>query len=286
MLVVLALALAAIAILAGVWAVATGRGDELGEFTPDVPPLGLPEAGQLGAVDLMALHLPVSLVGYHTESVDEALNRVAAALSERDTRIAVLEQRVSELLAGRLKARQEAYAAPLSGPRTEHEPEAPWGPTELLETHPGEPAAPGGSPGAPAVPYGDRATGGDALPALPAEDDPEAEGGSKAEDDPKETAVDGTDGEGGETGETGTAPEPGGRPAHGDRSDRDDRDGQAGGDDRDGRTGEHDRAGGADGAVEDDRPGQDDRNDRGDRGDRNDRGDRSDRGDREVREAR
>ncbi|MEU6742351.1 hypothetical protein [Streptosporangium sandarakinum] len=279
MLVVLALALAAIAILAGVWAVATGRGDELGEFPPDVPPLGLPEAGQLGAVDLMALHLPVSLVGYHTESVDEALNRVAAALSERDTRIAVLEQRVSELLAGRLKARQEAYAGPLSGPRTEHEPEAPWGATELLETHPGEPVPPGG----PAAPYGDRATGSGARPALPAED------GSKAGDGPEETAA---DGQGGETGETGAAPEPGGGPAHGDRSDRDDRDdrdGQAGGDDRDGRSGEHDRAGGADGAGEDDRPGQDDRNDRGDRddrGDQSDRGDRSDRDGREVREAR
>ncbi|MGV9324756.1 hypothetical protein [Streptosporangium sandarakinum] len=271
MLVVLALALAAIAILAGVWAVATGRGDELGEFTPDVPPLGLPEAGQLGAVDLMALHLPVSLVGYHTESVDEALNRVAAALSERDTRIAVLEQRVSELLAGRLKARQEAYAAPLSGPRTEHEPEAPWGATELLETHPGEPAGPGGSPGAPAVPYGDRATGSGARPALPAED------GSEAEDGPEGTVADGETGETGEIGETGAAPDPGDRPAHGDRSDRGDRgdrNGRAGGDDRDGPTGEHDRTGGADEAGEDDRPGQDGRSDRGDRDDR------------EVREAR
>nr|BFE83422.1 hypothetical protein GCM10020093_060230 [Planobispora longispora] len=59
----------------------------------------------------MALQLPVSLVGYHTQSVDETLQRVANALSERDTRIAVLEQRVAELLAGRLQARQEALAA-------------------------------------------------------------------------------------------------------------------------------------------------------------------------------
>ncbi|WP_326644569.1 hypothetical protein OG884_10625 [Streptosporangium sp. NBC_01755] len=101
------LALAAVAVIAGVTMVAMGRGGELSEFAPDVPPLDLPKGGQLGAVDFMALQLPVSLVGYHTQSVDETLNRVAGALSERDTRIAVLEQRVSELLAGRLQARHE-----------------------------------------------------------------------------------------------------------------------------------------------------------------------------------
>ena len=89
-----------------------GRGGELTEFAPDVPPLDLPDAGQLSAVDFMVLQLPVSLVGYHTQSVDETLNRVANALSERDTRIAVLEQRVSELLSSRLQARQEIHAAP------------------------------------------------------------------------------------------------------------------------------------------------------------------------------
>ncbi|WP_440100550.1 hypothetical protein [Streptosporangium sp. H16] len=101
------LAFAAVAVIAGVTVVAMGRGGELSEFAPDVPPLNLPQAGQLGAVDFMALQLPVSLVGYNTQSVDETLNRVAGALSERDTRIAVLEQRVSELLAGRLQARHE-----------------------------------------------------------------------------------------------------------------------------------------------------------------------------------
>ncbi|WP_433366836.1 hypothetical protein [Streptosporangium sp. CA-115845] len=101
------LALAAVAVIASVTVVAMGRGGELSEFAPDVPPLDLPKGGQLGAVDFMALQLPVSLVGYHTQSVDEALSRVAGALSERDTRIAVLEQRVAELLAGRLQARHD-----------------------------------------------------------------------------------------------------------------------------------------------------------------------------------
>ncbi|MDA0634162.1 hypothetical protein OUY22_12115 [Nonomuraea sp. MCN248] len=118
------LAIAALAILAGVFQVSRGRGGELTEFPPDVPPLNLPEAGKLTAVDFMALHLPVNLVGYHTQSVDEALHRAANAISARDTRIAILEQRVSELLSSRLHARQEVYAAPGNGPRTEHEPPA------------------------------------------------------------------------------------------------------------------------------------------------------------------
>lgn len=113
-----------------------GGGGELSEFAPDVPPLDLPAAGPVGAADLMALQLPVSLVGYHTQSVDEALNRVVNALGERDTRIAVLEQRVSELLASRLQARQEIYAGPLTAPRTEHEPEGPAEFPELSEAPP------------------------------------------------------------------------------------------------------------------------------------------------------
>ncbi|MEU4507930.1 hypothetical protein AB0G05_00410 [Nonomuraea wenchangensis] len=137
------LAIAAIAILACVVVVSLGRGGELTEFPPDVPPLGLPEPGQLTAVDFMALQLPVNLVGYHTASVDEALRRAATALSERDTRIAVLEQRVSELLSSRLYARQEVYASPGAELRTEHEPEAPAVDRELPES--GDPVTSSGA---------------------------------------------------------------------------------------------------------------------------------------------
>ncbi|MER6579358.1 hypothetical protein [Nonomuraea sp. NPDC001023] len=137
------LAIAAIAILACVVLVSLGRGGELTEFPPDVPPLDLPEAGQLTAVDFMALQLPVNLVGYHTQSVDETLRRAAQAISARDTRIAVLEQRVSELLSSRLHARQEIYAAPGAGLRTDHEPEAPAAPRELPES--GDPVTSSGA---------------------------------------------------------------------------------------------------------------------------------------------
>ena len=119
------LVIAGLAVLVCVVMVSLGYGGEMAEFPPDVPPLGLPVAGQPDAEDLIALQLPISLVGYNTQVVDEALQRVAMALSERDTRIAVLEQRVTELLAGRLQARQEAYARPAEPPRTEHQPEIP-----------------------------------------------------------------------------------------------------------------------------------------------------------------
>ncbi|MER6507645.1 hypothetical protein ABT158_12570 [Nonomuraea sp. NPDC001636] len=137
------LAIAAIAILACVVLVSLGRGGELTEFPPDVPPLDLPEAGQLTAVDFMALQLPVNLVGYHTQSVDETLRRAAQAISARDTRIAVLEQRVSELLSSRLHARQEIYAAPGARLRTDHAPEAPAAPRELPES--GDPVTSSGA---------------------------------------------------------------------------------------------------------------------------------------------
>ncbi|WP_343954455.1 hypothetical protein [Nonomuraea longicatena] len=101
------LAIAALAILACVVLVSLGKGGELSEFPPDVPPLDLPEAGQLTAVDMMALQLPVNLVGYHTQSVDETLKRAASAISARDTRIAVLEQRVSDLMSDHPEWRQD-----------------------------------------------------------------------------------------------------------------------------------------------------------------------------------
>ncbi|ETK31230.1 hypothetical protein GCM10009530_30710 [Microbispora corallina] len=119
------LIVAGLAVVACVVMVSLGHGGEMAEFPPDVPPLDLPAAGQLTAADLIALQLPISVVGYNTQMVDETLHRVSTALSERDTRIAVLEQRVAELLAGRLQARQEAYARPADPPRTEHQPEIP-----------------------------------------------------------------------------------------------------------------------------------------------------------------
>ncbi|NJP98135.1 hypothetical protein HCN51_53420 [Nonomuraea sp. FMUSA5-5] len=192
------LAIAAIAILACVVLVSLGRGGELTEFPPDVPPLDLPDAGHLTAVDFMALQLPVNLVGYHTQSVDETLRRAAGAISARDTRIAVLEQRVSELLSSRLHARQEIYAAPGAGPRTEHQPEPPAVPRELPDS--GDPVSVSGTsvdwegggaelthlPEEPEwrLPH----TGAEPAPNGKAPDEPEAE--PKDQDEPKDELED------------------------------------------------------------------------------------------------
>lgn len=117
--VLVVLVIAGLAVIACVVLVSLGRGGEMAEFPPDVPPLELPAAGQLTPADLIALRLPISLVGYSTQAVDDTLHRVSVALGERDTRIAVLEQRVAELLSGRLQARQEGEARQGSEARQE-----------------------------------------------------------------------------------------------------------------------------------------------------------------------
>ncbi|MFC6081389.1 hypothetical protein [Sphaerisporangium aureirubrum] len=133
------LAIAALAVLYCVVMVSQGRGGQLAEFAPDVPPLDLPDPGQLTAVDVMALQLPVSLVGYNTRSVDETLHRAATALGERDTHIAVLEQRLAELLADRVQARKdkETFSRPAWAPLASAPPAA-----ELLASAPPPAAEP------------------------------------------------------------------------------------------------------------------------------------------------
>ncbi|MGI5154648.1 hypothetical protein [Microbispora sp. CA-102843] len=113
------LVIAGLAVIACVVMVSLGHGGEMADFPPDVPPLELPAAGQMTPADLIALHLPIGLVGYSTQAVDETLHRVSVALGERDTRIAVLEQRVAELSYARLQARQETRQPETEQPETE-----------------------------------------------------------------------------------------------------------------------------------------------------------------------
>ncbi|WP_285784285.1 hypothetical protein [Microbispora sp. NBRC 16548] len=128
------LVIAGLAVIACVVMVSLGHGGEMAEFPPDVPPLELPAAGQMTPADLIALQLPIGLVGYSTQAVDETLHRVSVALGERDTRIAVLEQRVTELSYARLQAREETKQAETKQAETkqaedsEREPEVPSAP--------------------------------------------------------------------------------------------------------------------------------------------------------------
>lgn len=94
---VVAIALAAAAVLAAVVVLAMGRGGELAEVHPDYPPLPFPGDRRLLGMDAAVVRLPRGLWGYHVDATDEMLRRFAHALSERDTRLAILEQQVAEL---------------------------------------------------------------------------------------------------------------------------------------------------------------------------------------------
>ncbi|MEU8273835.1 hypothetical protein ACFYOK_14750 [Microbispora bryophytorum] len=132
------LVIAGLVVIACVVMVSLGHGGEMAEFPPDVPPLELPAAGQMAPADLIALQLPIGLVGYSTQAVDETLHRVSVALGERDTRIAVLEQRVSELSYARLQAREETKRAETAEPSEKAEP-------KQAEDAGREPAVPSGA---------------------------------------------------------------------------------------------------------------------------------------------
>ncbi|WP_066371373.1 hypothetical protein [Herbidospora mongoliensis] len=121
--VLVVLVLAAFAVVGCVVWVSMGQGGAMAEFPPDVPPLELPDAAQVTAVDLVTVQFPVGLVGYHTGSVDETLQRAATAIRDRDTRIAVLEQKVAELMTDRLKS---VYAPPAEPQEQKQEQEDAW----------------------------------------------------------------------------------------------------------------------------------------------------------------
>jgi hypothetical protein len=105
----LVLLVAAAAVIAvGMIVVAAGRGGEITEFSPDIPPQ---ETDITTAADVALLRLPVAPVvlgGYHRSSTDEVLNLVARAVTERDVEIAMLRRQIAHL--------QSAQDAPSAGP--------------------------------------------------------------------------------------------------------------------------------------------------------------------------
>ena len=85
---------AAVAVLAGVIAVAVGRGGELTFFQADYAPIKMDE---IAATDVVLFRPPMALWGYSVQPTDEALNRIAEALTERDIEITALRQQVANL---------------------------------------------------------------------------------------------------------------------------------------------------------------------------------------------
>lgn len=90
------LLLAAVAVLAGVVVVAVGRGGELAAFRSDAPPLRYEFAT---AADMAMFRPPPALFGYSAQATDDALRRIARAVSDRDAELAMLRGQLAALRA-------------------------------------------------------------------------------------------------------------------------------------------------------------------------------------------
>jgi hypothetical protein len=84
--------LAVVAILVAVFFVATGRGGELSREHVDYAPL---ELGSVAASDIAIMRPPTAMWGYNVEVTDEALDRIARAMRDRDLEIAYLQQQLA-----------------------------------------------------------------------------------------------------------------------------------------------------------------------------------------------
>jgi DivIVA domain-containing protein len=75
------------------------RGDQglvkpLAEPLPTLPPVLLPETEDITAHDIQDIRFAVGLRGYRTDQVDQVLDRLTAALEDRDQQIAELRNAV------------------------------------------------------------------------------------------------------------------------------------------------------------------------------------------------
>ena len=84
------------AVLVGIFFAATGRGGELAYEHADHAPLDL---GPVSAADIALLRPPTAMWGYNMQVTDEALDRIARAMRERDVTIAYLQEQLATLAA-------------------------------------------------------------------------------------------------------------------------------------------------------------------------------------------
>ncbi len=91
------------AVLVGIFFAAIGRGGELSYEHADHAPLDL---GPVSAADVALLRPPTAMWGYNMQVTDEALDRIARAMRERDVTIAYLQEQLAIL------ARNGSYAEP------------------------------------------------------------------------------------------------------------------------------------------------------------------------------
>ena len=110
--------IAVVAVLAGVFLAATGRGGELAYERVDHAPLDL---GPVSAPDIAMLRPPSAMWGYNMQVTDEALDRIARAMRDRDVTIAYLQQQLANRVSAGPDPAQVRQTA--GSPATS---EAPW----------------------------------------------------------------------------------------------------------------------------------------------------------------
>jgi hypothetical protein len=103
----LIIGLAGLAVLAFTVYTALGRGGELPAERADYAPL---ELGPVSATDIALFRPSSAMWGYDMQVTDEALERIAGSIRERDVRIVALEQLVTDL------SRDSALVPPGRGP--------------------------------------------------------------------------------------------------------------------------------------------------------------------------
>ncbi len=84
----------AAAIVVGVIIVALGRGGGLTQSTADFVPFDI---DAVTATDVALLRPPAALCGYNIPATDQALSRIAQAMTEREVEIATLRRQLTEL---------------------------------------------------------------------------------------------------------------------------------------------------------------------------------------------
>ena len=116
-------------VLVVVFFAATGRGGELSREHGDYAPLDL---GPVSATDVALLRPPTALWGYNMQVTDEALDRIAHAVHDRDATIAYLRQQLEDMTPGTAQMPQvprptsPAQTLPdLAGPQVPHAPRPP-----------------------------------------------------------------------------------------------------------------------------------------------------------------
>jgi hypothetical protein len=146
--------LAILVVLGAVVFVAAGGGGEmLAAERSDYAPL---EMGPVSATDIVLLRPPTALWGYSQQATDEALERIAGSVRERDIRIVALEQLVTDL--SRTSAPPILPASPYIGARHARPGGEPAAATQTVSSPPlGAPVnaapwdSPAGQPGLPEI---------------------------------------------------------------------------------------------------------------------------------------